>query len=1311
MTLSLHSCGTPELGCSSAPGPIPDTTLALGLDPLVSHGLALVPDLSPTPSPAPTETLCLPSDNSMAMTSAHPQTTSSCSVATLDPNTSHASRTNPQGLLGPASESTEATSQSSGSHSRPSSEEAIKSISMSKSFDLGQSNSNPSGPKSKSFTKAPLTNSMALDHYVSRLGSQALLLQVSDTSLDPESGEQPSKSSTNISTQNLTTGTAAWYAILHPDTNEAATTGPGHFSRPVSTGVLGAAWSTSSEGAAKMDSNSRPKSDLNVTVTQASSGTLMPSASDGTSQHSSAQGPPSTLLPTSCLTLLLGSSEGPSRASSLLISDTSILTLSSQQGGSGGNSLNNGESFGEEAGGEGVQCLPGLSASGTTSNDTPSASPSDAAVPIGSLPEGIVMSRALLCLFDVVIVLGIKPKGAFGEVTSSLAKAPEQREDGSTVALVEDVPSLQKNEDLLEVEGEKKAKMMRMMRMMRQIEEEPLDSLSSSVRQQAMKTLTELSCTQPILGWLERGELVSKCARSVFSLPSVRDMQEKDEAKAEAIETLYHQTLDTLQTLLNTLFEENPTLKGLKNILEPLGPWMNSGKAHERARAVNSNVSVLSHTLRTMPFYTSSGFRAPGLLLGRLVVRIGDPEKEIGQEAMDGITILYTILELQKRAGEEGETDKKELYESNKRFLGPYNPANPCQNILNVIAEFGDFLGPQQVKELLLAALEGLKGSTEAPRKELEEIMQLASEVTLSSVLDWYRHRALEVIPEIMQGIYKQLSHIQEPWAREVALLPVSLLANSFMTDVVGALLMCPLPLDSNGAEMWRQLLVGKTSCDIRDLLDLLLSSLKDRPVCKKGRASIMPLAAACGLCELLSINSCLGHVRRIYPQLLLALLIQVHYHIGLSLPGNRAIYWGTRTPCFIPARWIVKVVKTLLLKMGCSCEVALLEDQGGWELMEQEQGHYRGVSLLARAMVRYSCQELCRILYLLIPLLERGEEKHKITATAFFVELLQMQQVRRIPEEYSLGRMVDGLGHRDPIMKVLSIRGLVILAQRSQKLAKVQALLPSMVAGLKSMDGALVVEAIHNLKVIIRGQGQKQVGSSVYVEMLQVLLPHFSDTREDVRISCIDMYGKVVQKLQPPRTQAMEEQVLRALVPLLLVMQEGNSKVGQKCVKTLAHCSCFMAWELPKTAYSQKPWHRQKKGVAKICKYLVNTHRDRAFIFLSQSLEYAKNPRASLRRSSVIFIGFLVPCMEGIMTEDQQNKVKATLQNLRHDPEASVCISAAEVHDHILATCWQDSWPQPRRDSSVCIPATTHRWTSSWIMQALWSWKKSNKQ
>lgn len=64
----------------------------------------------------------------------------------------------------------------------------------------------------------------------------------------------------------------------------------------------------------------------------------------------------------------------------------------------------------------------------------------------------------------------------------------------------------------------------------------------------------------------------------------------------------------------------------------------------------------------------------------------------------------------------------------------------------SMFQEFGDFLGPQQVRDLLLAALEGLKGISETQGKDSGEMMQLASEVMLSSVLEWYRHRALEVV-------------------------------------------------------------------------------------------------------------------------------------------------------------------------------------------------------------------------------------------------------------------------------------------------------------------------------------------------------------------------------------------------------------------------------------------------------------------------------------------------------------------------------------------------------------------------------------
>lgn len=53
--------------------------------------------------------------------------------------------------------------------------------------------------------------------------------------------------------------------------------------------------------------------------------------------------------------------------------------------------------------------------------------------------------------------------------------------------------------------------------------------------------------------------------------------------------------------------------------------------------------------------------------------------------------------------------------------------------------------------------------------------------------------------------------------------------------------------------------------------------------------------------------------------------------------------------------------------------------------------------------------------------------------------QLFQMEQVRRIPEEYSLGRMAEGLNHHNPIMKVLCIQGLVILARKTEKVSRGQ--------------------------------------------------------------------------------------------------------------------------------------------------------------------------------------------------------------------------------------------------------------------------------
>lgn len=47
--------------------------------------------------------------------------------------------------------------------------------------------------------------------------------------------------------------------------------------------------------------------------------------------------------------------------------------------------------------------------------------------------------------------------------------------------------------------------------------------------------------------------------------------------------------------------------------------------------------------------------------------------------------------------------------------------------------------------------------------------------------------------------------------------------------------------------------------------------------------------------------------------------------------------------------RWVIRTIKLLLLKTGHVCELAIVELDGGWEMLASPEEHYRGVGRLAR--------------------------------------------------------------------------------------------------------------------------------------------------------------------------------------------------------------------------------------------------------------------------------------------------------------------------------------------------------------------------
>lgn len=318
---------TASLNSGTLAGPDPHVALDPILSPPLGPGVPLVPDLNPTLSPIPDEASGLISDN----------------TPSPDDNSSLISKPDPQGSLCPASNPVlspgpaEATRLRSGNHSGLTPEQDCKPL-PSKVFDLGQSNSNPSRPESNPFLGSRSREALVLGHCVSQSGSRTPLIRVSNATLDPGSNQLLDVGPRNISTLTLNTAEDSGGTPV-PDTNTTVTLAPHNVAGSISKGTFGATWSTSSKGTVNVASNSLPRPDVNMTVTQASCVTLISASSDGVSLHSTAHGPKSARSPPSCLTLILGSSETLSMGSSLMISDTSTLTLSSQQEYSEDNSI------------------------------------------------------------------------------------------------------------------------------------------------------------------------------------------------------------------------------------------------------------------------------------------------------------------------------------------------------------------------------------------------------------------------------------------------------------------------------------------------------------------------------------------------------------------------------------------------------------------------------------------------------------------------------------------------------------------------------------------------------------------------------------------------------------------------------------------------------------------------------------------------------------------------------------------------------------------------------------------------------------
>ncbi|XP_040289128.1 maestro heat-like repeat-containing protein family member 1 isoform X2 [Bufo bufo] len=690
---------------------------------------------------------------------------------------------------------------------------------------------------------------------------------------------------------------------------------------------------------------------------------------------------------------------------------------------------------------------------------------------------------------------------------------------------------------------------------------EPVDSQKSALRHRALAACSYLVKLEPPLKDAEKTELVSTALSTVIPLPpvSIGTMGELHQ------EILYRDTLDALKDLLKGLLCWNITPNGLEEMFGVLIPWIRSSKEHERERALELSSALLHFYLHKLNVNCVMTFHNLGLLIGRLSPRCSDSLASIRQHTLDCIYyLLYIQLRYEGFAPDHKDEQVEKLQTLRGGLLNPDSSVlfHTCFDIAMII---GKRLPPEQLTSLLFITFEGLS--------DPDANCSRAASVMINSLLKDRGTVLLSKVPEIILRVKEQLEETSEEHVRKAAVQTMYILATQHVKAVVSSLLSSPVPYDSDMCTLW-----GALSSDpplTSEVLNLLLEKMTgDVPYkeCKTSLlssassrvATLLPLTATCALREVLSQPKSSPAVQELYPQLFVALLLQVSCMVGVQLPKNLGPTKDRKSQSsrnLDPCSSAVEALYFMLVQGGSEAVALSVAADGGWEKMKKEETHHMGVTSLSSSMVRYAGPKLPDIIKKLQSAQSSAYESQRVTATAFLAQLLQSSELSDlIFLEPLMDSMTSRLKDSSVTVRMLAIRGLGNIASgHPEKVRKHGShLLTAMMNAMddrEDPDHIVTQEAMSNMSLLLPHVQEKDMHSLLVHTAIRIR-PFFDHEREELRTSSIILFGNLTKFSSGGGEETLFEQILNGLVTLLLHLQDPKPDVVKACKFALQMCA-----------------------------------------------------------------------------------------------------------------------------------------------------------
>ncbi|XP_069849033.1 maestro heat-like repeat-containing protein family member 1 [Dipodomys merriami] len=778
------------------------------------------------------------------------------------------------------------------------------------------------------------------------------------------------------------------------------------------------------------------------------------------------------------------------------------------------------------------------------------------------------------------------------------------------------------------------------------IRKEPINTLSSPIRQNAMNIITDFRKFKPILENESWAELLRTCLGSVLALPP-SDILKRDASSPSqglAVVELFRVTMHALHTLMEAVVIEDPSKVPL--CLEMLDPWLNSHKDNERERAMWITARVLGFTAQMNNFEVEIQFARLGRLVRMLAIRCQDLVDNISFLSSQAVYNLYCILlqqkqMLKKRQGMWEEEDKTVAYSAHVFHNNTYKIAKA----------FAEYFTQIQVTNLVLTAMESLTDS--------KVKMSLAAAQLMSAVMK-ERGRDVIKIGEVVEGILERLHMQLEPSTREETLQAMCALAGSNTPAVVPMLLSKSLPWDRTKLALWKAF--GAQRETAINILQVLIAILEKKNREETKEMALQPVAAVCALHEMLSGPLCHEAIQELFPRLLLAVLCHLHWVMEQNIPQKLLVYSSEesarrKSKHLDPTSCALEVVRLVLVGAAYEGVAEYARQRHCWDLLSSPKTYYIGMMDLASGIVK-KCEPniLQRILNHIKSMLYSADPRQRLTVRTLYVQLLWHRSVAETIGQDCVGNLIHWAKEPSLIMKEIGLRGISNLALHPTHSKDLKSLVPFLRAFLKS-ELRVTVQAVKGLRNIIYHRPGEDT-KLLFCDVSRQLCPLINDERDQVRVSATSALGHMLHRVfQFKPGMLVRKEIYSFLVPLLLSIQDNNMEVVKACRRALTEWTKVIGWSSLTQMFRHTTLSDHIQVLEETCKFLVSSGRLHLVgELLTQSFGFLSSRQIFLRVAALNFIGLTIKNIQmSAIHEDDVEEIQTNLECMRNDSQASV--------------------------------------------------------